>query len=44
MIPRSWLYVPADDADRLAKAATRGADALILDLEDGVAGSMKVTQ
>ena len=41
MIPRSWLYVPADDADRLAKAATRGADALILDLEDGVAGSMK---
>jgi citrate lyase subunit beta / citryl-CoA lyase len=41
MIPRSWLYVPADDADRLAKAATRGADALIVDLEDGVAGSAK---
>jgi len=41
MIPRSWLYVPADDAPRLAKAATRGADALIVDLEDGVAPGMK---
>lgn len=41
MIPRSWLYVPADDAQRLAKAATRGADALILDLEDGVAPAQK---
>jgi citrate lyase subunit beta/citryl-CoA lyase len=41
MIPRSWLYVPADDAGRLAKAATRGADALIVDLEDGVAPSAK---
>lgn len=41
MIPRSWLYVPADDAPRLAKAATRGADALIIDLEDGVAPGVK---
>ena len=41
MIARSWLYVPADDAGRLAKAATRGADALIVDLEDGVAPSAK---
>lgn len=41
MIPRSWLYVPADDAGRLAKAAGRGADALIIDLEDGVAPSAK---
>ncbi len=41
MIPRSWLYVPADDASRLAKAAGRGADALIVDLEDGVAPSAK---
>jgi len=41
MIPRSWLYVPADDASRLAKAATRGADALIVDLEDGVAPAVK---
>lgn len=41
MINRSWLYVPADDEARLRKAATRGADALILDLEDGVAESRK---
>jgi citrate lyase subunit beta/citryl-CoA lyase len=33
---RSYLYVPADRADRLARAAARGADALILDLEDAV--------
>ena len=41
MIPRSWLYVPADDPSRLAKAVGRGADALIIDLEDGVAPSAK---
>lgn len=41
MIPRSWLFVPADDSARLAKAAGRGADALIIDLEDGVAPSAK---
>lgn len=34
---RSYLYVPADQPDKLAKAATRGADACILDLEDAVA-------
>lgn len=34
--PRSYLYVPADQADRLAKASGYGADALILDLEDSV--------
>ncbi len=33
---RSYLYVPADRADRLAGATGRGADALILDLEDAV--------
>ncbi len=37
MIPRSWLFVPADDAGKLAKAAGSGADAVILDLEDSVA-------
>lgn len=42
MIPRSWLYVPADDSNRLAKAVGRGADALIIDLEDGVAPSAKM--
>ncbi|HLU43838.1 MAG TPA: CoA ester lyase [Natronosporangium sp.] len=39
--PRSYLYVPGDREDRLAKAAQRGADALILDLEDGVAVTQK---
>ena len=42
MIPRSWLYVPGDRPDMLAKAAERGADALILDLEDGVAPAGKL--
>lgn len=41
--PRSYLYVPGDREDRLAKAAQRGADALILDLEDGVAVAEKDT-
>ena len=40
-LPRSYLYVPADQPDRLAKAAGRGADALIADLEDAVAPSAK---
>jgi citrate lyase subunit beta / citryl-CoA lyase len=35
MRARSWLYVPGN-SDKLAKAASRGADALILDLEDAV--------
>ncbi|MGX5682805.1 HpcH/HpaI aldolase/citrate lyase family protein [Schumannella luteola] len=38
---RSHLYVPADNEAMLAKAASRGADALILDLEDAVAPSRK---
>lgn len=33
---RSWLYVPGDAPDKLAKALGRGADALIVDLEDAV--------
>ena len=39
--PRSYLYVPGDRRDRMAKAAGRGADAVILDLEDGVAVTRK---
>ncbi len=39
--PRSYLYVPGDQPDKLAKAADRGADALILDLEDAVAAPAK---
>ena len=38
---RSLLFVPADNERALAKAADRGADALILDLEDAVAERMK---
>jgi len=41
MPPRSYLYVPADRPDRIAGAFGRGADALILDLEDAVAADRK---
>ncbi|MEO9322185.1 aldolase/citrate lyase family protein [Nocardioides sp. C4-1] len=36
VLPRSYLYVPGNAPDKLAKAAGRGADALIVDLEDAV--------
>lgn len=39
--PCSLLFVPADTDRFLAKAGQRGADALILDLEDAVARSAK---
>lgn len=39
--PCSMLFVPADTERFLAKAGQRGADALILDLEDAVARSAK---
>ena len=38
---RSLLYVPASEERFIAKAHTRGADAIILDLEDSVAPSAK---
>ncbi|WP_230481037.1 HpcH/HpaI aldolase/citrate lyase family protein [Sphingomonas sp. Leaf21] len=38
---RSLLFVPGDRPDRMAKAMTLGADALILDLEDAVAPDAK---
>ncbi len=41
--PRSWLYVPGDQPELLAKAGSRGADALIADLEDAVAPAAKQT-
>lgn len=41
MSARSYLYVPADRQDRIAKAPGRGADALILDLEDSIAPAEK---
>ncbi|NDU71080.1 CoA ester lyase [Actinomadura sp. DSM 109109] len=41
MTPRSWLYVPGDRPDRMAKALASAADAVILDLEDAVAPPAK---
>ena len=41
MSARSYLFVPATRPDMLAKAGERGADALIVDLEDAVAPSRK---
>ena len=38
---RSLLFVPADSPKKLDKGMTSGADALIVDLEDSVAGSGK---
>jgi citrate lyase subunit beta/citryl-CoA lyase len=40
---RSTLYVPAHRSDWVADAATHGADAVILDLEDSVPGDKKAT-
>ncbi|MGW1771435.1 HpcH/HpaI aldolase/citrate lyase family protein [Streptomyces sp. NPDC002104] len=40
-VPRSLLYVPGDRPEMLAKALDRGADALIVDLEDAVPASGK---
>ena len=39
--PLTWLYVPADRPDRVAKALASGAHAVIVDLEDAVAPSAK---
>ena len=38
---RSYLYVPGDRPDRLAKAIDRAGDAVIADLEDAVAPDRK---
>jgi citrate lyase subunit beta / citryl-CoA lyase len=35
-LPRSYLYVPGDAPDKLDRALGRGADALVIDLEDAV--------
>ena len=35
---KTWLFVPATRIDRVAKAFASGADAVIVDLEDAVAG------
>ena len=38
---RSWLYVPGDRPDRIAKAIDGAADCVIIDLEDAVAPAKK---
>ncbi|ERL55907.1 HpcH/HpaI aldolase/citrate lyase family protein [Psychrobacter aquaticus] len=38
----TWLFVPATRIDRIEKAFARGADAVIVDLEDAVAEADKV--
>lgn len=40
-MPRSYLFVPGDSAAKLDKAWTRGADAVIVDLEDAVPPQVK---
>jgi citrate lyase subunit beta/citryl-CoA lyase len=41
VIVRSWLYVPGDRPERFEKAIAKGADAVVLDLEDAVAVDRK---
>lgn len=41
MNPRSYLFVPANRPERIAKALVSGADAVIVDLEDAVAPQAK---
>jgi citrate lyase subunit beta/citryl-CoA lyase len=38
---RTVLFVPGDRPDRFAKAAARGADAIVMDLEDAVTPARK---
>jgi citrate lyase subunit beta/citryl-CoA lyase len=40
--PRSYLFVPGDRAERIARARASGADAVIVDLEDAVAPANKL--
>jgi citrate lyase subunit beta / citryl-CoA lyase len=40
---RSLLYVPGSEGRKVAKAASLGADAVILDLEDSVAPAAKAS-
>ena len=40
-LPRTWLFVPGDRPDRVAKALDLPTDAVIVDLEDAVAESRK---
>ncbi len=41
MTARSYLYVPGDSGERLERSTSRGADAVIADLEDAVAAARR---
>jgi len=43
VIVRSWLYVPGDRPERFTKAVEKGADAVVLDLEDAVSAANKAS-
>ena len=43
VLPRAYLFVPADRPERFAKARASGADAVIVDLEDAVAPEAKAS-
>jgi citrate lyase subunit beta/citryl-CoA lyase len=43
VLPRAYLFVPADRPERFAKARASGADAVIVDLEDAVAPDAKAS-
>ena len=38
---RSWLYVPGNSPKMIVQAGVYGADGLVFDLEDAVAGPQK---
>ena len=40
-VSRRFLFIPADSEHKLGKAATSGADAIIIDLEDSVAAAAR---
>jgi citrate lyase subunit beta/citryl-CoA lyase len=40
-VARSWLYVPGNHPERIAKAMATGADAVVIDLEDAVPPELK---
>ncbi len=41
MTPRSYLFVPAERPERIAKALAGGADVVVVDLEDAIAPAAK---
>ena len=41
MAMRSWLFVPGDSENKLAKAVATGADVVVVDLEDSVSNANK---